>query len=152
MHTIDHEIADFLDLFIFILLQLAVVMVSIIVITPYCECFPPAAMTKICFEAHLANLYAVAIALPFLGFFYIKAMNYFRQVSRETKRLESIARSPVYSQYSETLGGLQTIRAFGKGPEFQKNFDSILDSNTQTTYCNKVSQYLVNYLCLSHSV
>lgn len=37
MHTIDHEIADYIDIFLFIVLQLAVVMVTIIVITPYCE-------------------------------------------------------------------------------------------------------------------
>lgn len=116
MHTIDHEIADYLDIFVFIVLQLAVVMVSIVVITPY-----------------------FAIALPFLGFFYIYAMNYFRRVSRETKRLESIARSPVYSKFSETLGGLSTIRAFGKSSEFTSSFDSLLDTNTQTIYCNKVA-------------
>ncbi|KAL7550680.1 hypothetical protein ACHAWF_013900 [Thalassiosira exigua] len=116
MHTVDHEIADFLDIFVFIVIQLAVVMVSIVVITPFFAC-----------------------ALPFLGFFYLYAMNYFRRVSRETKRLESVSRSPVYSQFSETLGGLTTIRAFGKSDEFSSNFYSLLDSNTQTIYCNKVA-------------
>eukprot|EP00571_Detonula_confervacea_P003671 CAMPEP_0172317074 /NCGR_PEP_ID=MMETSP1058-20130122/30478_1 /TAXON_ID=83371 /ORGANISM="Detonula confervacea, Strain CCMP 353" /LENGTH=1393 /DNA_ID=CAMNT_0013031535 /DNA_START=1 /DNA_END=4182 /DNA_ORIENTATION=+ len=116
MHTVDHEIADFLDIFMFIILQLTVVMVTIVVITPY-----------------------FAIALPFLGFFYIMAMNYFRRVSRETKRLESVARSPVYSQFSETLGGLTTIRAFGKSAAFTSSFDKLLDTNTQTVYCNKAA-------------
>jgi len=116
MYTVDNEIADYVDIFVFIVLQLAVVMVTIVVITPY-----------------------FAAALPFLGFFYIYAMNYFRQVSRETKRLESVARSPVYSQFSETLGGLQTIRAFGKSGEFQKGFDYLLDTNTQAMMCNKVA-------------
>jgi len=37
MHTVDHEIADFVDIFVFIVLQLSVVMISIVVITPYCE-------------------------------------------------------------------------------------------------------------------
>lgn len=66
-------------------------------------------------------------------------MNYFRRVSRETKRLESVARSPVYSQFSETLGGLPTIRAFGKSGAFRSTFDSLLDSNTQTLYANRVA-------------
>ena len=66
-------------------------------------------------------------------------MNYFRLVSRETKRLESIARSPVYSQFSETLGGLTTIRAFGRSAEFERGFDSLLDTNTRVIYCNKVA-------------
>ena len=87
MFSVDNEIADFIDILVFIVLQLIVVMISIVVITPY-----------------------FAVVLPFLGYLYIRTMNYFRQVSRETKRLESVARSPVYSQFSETLGGLSTIR------------------------------------------
>lgn len=98
------------------MIQLLVIMATIIVITPF-----------------------FAITLPFLLFFYFKAMNYFRQVSRETKRLESVSRSPIFAQFSETLGGLSTIRAFGKSAEFRKQFEAILDINTQTVYANKVS-------------
>lgn len=116
MFTVDNEIADFVDLFVFIVLQLLVVMISIVVITPY-----------------------FAVALPFLGFLYIRAMNYFRQVSRETKRLESVARSPVYAQFSETLGGLSTIRAYGKSSKFITSFGNLLDLNSRTIYCNKAS-------------
>ena len=41
LHTVDHEIADYVDIFVFIILQLAVVMLTIVVITPFCksECF-----------------------------------------------------------------------------------------------------------------
>lgn len=94
-------------------------------------------LTSSMFQLFLLNL--VGIALPFLGAIYIYAMNYFRRVSRETKRLESIARSPVYTQFSEVLGGLSTIRAFGKSQEFTASFDKLLDINTQTIYCNKVA-------------
>jgi ABC-type multidrug transport system fused ATPase/permease subunit len=66
-------------------------------------------------------------------------MNYFRRVSREVKRLETITRSPVYSLFSETLGGLPTIRAYGKSMEFNSTFDSLLDSNTQTVLCARVA-------------
>jgi len=116
MYTVDNEICDQLDIFVWILLQLVVVLVTIVVITPF-----------------------FAAALPFLGFVYIYAMNYFRRVSRETKRLESIARSPVYSQFSEVLGGLSTIRAYSKTSEFTNSFDELLDTNTRTTYCNKAA-------------
>lgn len=51
------------------------------------------------------------IAILPLGFLYIKILNYFREVSRETKRLDSISRSPVYAHFSEvsetSLNGLQ---------------------------------------------
>ena len=116
MYTVDNEICDQLDIFVWILLQLVVVLVTIVVITPF-----------------------FAAALPILGTIYILAMNYFRRVSRETKRLESIARSPVYSQFSEVLGGLSTVRAYGKTQSFTDSFDELLDTNTRTTYCNKAA-------------
>ena len=50
MHTVDHEIADYIDIFVYIVLQLLIVMISIMVITPF-----------------------FSVALPFLGFFYIYA-------------------------------------------------------------------------------
>jgi hypothetical protein len=43
--------------------------------------------------------FGVAI-LP-LGFAYFRILNYFRDVSRETKRLDSIMRSPVFAFFSE---------------------------------------------------
>lgn len=116
LYSIDNELSDFIDIFVFILLQLIVVMITIVVITPY-----------------------FALVLPFLSTMYIFAMMYFRRVSRETKRLENITRSPIYSQFSETLGGLDTIRAFGKSSQFSDNFDSMLDANTRTMYCNKTA-------------
>ena len=116
MFVIDNEVANFVDVFLWIILQLGVVVITIVVVTPW-----------------------FAIALPILLFLYIYAMNYFRRVSRETKRLESISRSPVYSMFSETLGGLSTIRAYSKQDAFTSSFDSLLDTNTQTIYCNKAA-------------
>ncbi|KAJ6238429.1 multidrug-resistance like protein [Anaeramoeba flamelloides] len=64
-------------------------------------------------------LITIAIVTPIfllptiaIVYLYYKIINYFRQTSREIKRLQSIARSPVFSNFSETLNGLQTIRAF----------------------------------------
>ena len=59
-----------------------------------------------------------AIALLPIATVYIMTVNYFRSVNREAKRLESVARSPVYAHFSETLGGLTTIRAFNDAPRF----------------------------------
>lgn len=66
-------------------------------------------------------------------------LNYFREVSRETKRLESISRSPVYAHFSETLGGLVTIRAYGEGERFMEDFEEKVDENTKAYYNNKSS-------------
>lgn len=144
IYTVDNEIADSLDIFVYIILQLTVVMVTIMMITPFCEYLTLlTSPTALFFVAHSCIskpiLLTVAAALPFLGILYISAMNYFRRVSREVKRLETITRSPVYSLFSETLGGLPTIRAYGKSMEFNTTFDSLLDSNTQTVLCARVA-------------
>lgn len=39
-------------------------------------------------------------------------------ISRDLKRLEAISRTPIYSSFSETLSGLETIRAFGATDRF----------------------------------
>jgi ABC-type multidrug transport system fused ATPase/permease subunit len=55
------------------------------------------------------------------------SFKYIRQcfllTSRETKRLEAVARSPVYAFLSETLEGLASIRAFRAAASFEKIFD-----------------------------
>lgn len=37
---------------------------------------------------------------------------FYRSTSRELRRLDSVARSPIYASFSETLDGSSTIRAF----------------------------------------
>ena len=116
MHTIDQELSDFMDFVLFMTLSVVVTMGTITFATP---------------------LFGVVL-LPLL-WFYLKVLNYFRQVSRETKRLESLSRSPVYAQFSETLGGLSTIRAYGEASSFISEFDTKLDASTQAVYCNKTA-------------
>merc|ERR1712232_1521201 len=70
---------------------------------------------------------------------YYRVLNYFRDVSRETKRLESISRSPVYAHFSETLGGLTTIRAYGAPLRFKNEFEGKVDVNTRAYYNNKAA-------------
>merc|ERR1711933_46379 len=65
--------------------------------------------------------------------------NYFRSVSRETKRLESVSRSPIYAQFSETLGGLTTIRAYDQPNRFMNEFEKKVDKNIRATYSNKTA-------------
>ncbi|KAJ3158315.1 hypothetical protein HDU86_003024 [Geranomyces michiganensis] len=59
------------------------------------------------------------VSPPFIGgiipiaAIYISIARQYLKTSREMKRLESVSRSPLYSQFSETLTGATTIRAFG---------------------------------------
>lgn len=114
LFSIDVELADQLDFFLFTSLQVVVSIGTIMFVTPW---------------------FGIAV-LP-LAVFYVRVLNYFREVSRETKRLESISRSPVYAQFSETLGGLVTIRAYGQPTRFIHNFEGKVDENTRAYYNNK---------------
>eukprot|EP00897_Mesotaenium_endlicherianum_P008662 jgi/Mesen1/7824/ME000417S07136 len=58
----------------------------------------------------LDTLALVAVVPLLVGFYYAYA--YFQTTMREAKRLDSVARSPVYAQFSEALNGLATIRAY----------------------------------------
>jgi ATP-binding cassette subfamily C (CFTR/MRP) protein 1 len=54
------------------------------------------------------------VLVPFVPIMAIFAgvQNYFRSTSVQLRRLEAVSRSPVYAHFSETLGGMATIRAF----------------------------------------
>jgi ABC-type multidrug transport system fused ATPase/permease subunit len=117
MFSVDTELTEYFDFFLWGVLYMFVSLGTIAYITP---------------------LFAAAV-LPIL-FVYFKVLNYFRDVSRETKRLDSLSRSPVYSQFSETLGGLATIRAYGQTNRFVADFLGRLDENTRAHYCNKTAE------------
>jgi len=116
MYAIDLEMSDYLDFFLFCSLTVAVSLITISVITPW-----------------------FAIAIIPLAFIYVKVLNYFREVSRETKRLDSISRSPVFAHFSETLGGLGTIRAYGQASRFIGEFETKVNGNTRAYYNNKTA-------------
>lgn len=60
-------------------------------------------------------------------------------VARECKRLESIARSPVFAHYSETLGGIPTIRAYGAQRRFTSANLRLVDTLNEAYYVNKIA-------------
>jgi len=58
------------------------------------------------------------LMIPLLGLYY-RIMYYYRASSRELKRIEALARSPVYATFSETLLGLDSVRAYHQQPRLQ---------------------------------
>ena len=65
----------------------------------------------------VANAWLAAVVVPIL-LLYVYIARYFMRTSRELKRLECVCRSPVLTQISETLDGLDTIRSRGRQEEF----------------------------------
>ena len=67
------------------------------------------------------NLWLALVTLPiFMIFAYLA--RYYLKTSRDLKRLESICRSPVFSHFSETMAGLDTIRTRKKERDFIDKF------------------------------
>lgn len=56
--------------------------------------------------------------------------------AREVKRLESVSRSPILEQFTSSLAGLTTIRAFDQGPKYVQMMFNRIDSYA------KVSRHL----------
>lgn len=57
----------------------------------------------------VATTYFAAGILPIFAV-YIVIQRYYIPTSRELQRLESITRSPIYANFSETLNGISTLR------------------------------------------
>lgn len=55
--------------------------------------------------------------VPILLVYYI-IQRLYRSTSREVKRIEALTRSPLFAQFSESLVGRSTIRAYGKEEDF----------------------------------
>jgi ATP-binding cassette subfamily C (CFTR/MRP) protein 1 len=74
------------------------------------------------------------IAVVPLLYVYLRILQKFRPVTRTMKRLESISRSPIYAGFSQTLGGLSTIRAFGESKTFERRSAVDVDRNILNFY------------------
>ena len=81
----------------------------------------------------LAALILAIMASPFfilafipVGLVFVVVARVFARTSRQIKRLESVSRSPLYSHFGETLGGLSTVRAMKATEDFaMKNVDLV---------------------------
>ena len=76
--------------------------------------------------------YIFAAVLQTLVLFLFNAAQ--RKVIRAIKRLENIARSPVYSHLATSLQGMACIRTFGEESNFQAKFQKLVDKNIVAEY------------------
>uniref|UniRef100_I1Q038 ABC transporter C family member 13 n=3 Tax=Oryza TaxID=4527 RepID=I1Q038_ORYGL len=74
-----------------------------------------------------------------LWLIYRNVQFYYRSTSREVRRLDSVARSPIYSSFTETLDGSSTIRAFQKEGFFLERFIQHVTLYQKTSYCELVA-------------
>ncbi|KAI9003550.1 P-loop containing nucleoside triphosphate hydrolase protein [Gaertneriomyces semiglobifer] len=69
-----------------------------------------------------------------LGVLYLYFQRYYLATSRELKRLDSTSRSPIYAHFSETLGGVSSIRAYKQESRFITANEQKVDSNMKAYY------------------
>nr|XP_006820966.1 PREDICTED: ATP-binding cassette sub-family C member 9-like [Saccoglossus kowalevskii] len=70
----------------------------------------------------------LAFVVPMLVVYYF-IQSYFISTSRELQRLDSITKSPVFAHFSETLGGLSTVRGYRDERRFRRRLVDRIDRN-----------------------
>ncbi|KAH8318690.1 hypothetical protein KR074_001766, partial [Drosophila pseudoananassae] len=87
-------------------------------------------------------------------FYYIR--DFYLKTSRDVKRLEAVARSPIYSHLSTTISGLPTIRALGAQKELIAEFDNLQDLHSSGYYTflatNRAFGYYLDCFCTLYIV
>jgi len=110
-YTIDEKVADTLSSFFGQVLWVVSTVVVVAVATP-----------------------RFLVAVPIIVAFYTYVQNFYVPASRELKRLDSVARSPIYSHFSETLQGSSTVRAYTQLDRFMEVNRNRLDGQLRAYY------------------
>eukprot|EP01128_Nolandella_sp_AFSM9_P006332 TRINITY_DN3225_c5_g1_i1.p1 TRINITY_DN3225_c5_g1~~TRINITY_DN3225_c5_g1_i1.p1 ORF type:complete len:1698 (-),score=443.16 TRINITY_DN3225_c5_g1_i1:254-4717(-) len=82
---------------------------------------------------------AFLLAVIPLAYIYRFVQKYYLNSSREIQRLDSISKSPIFAMFSETIGGLSTIRAYQKKDEFIKANNDLVELNQRAYYMWAIS-------------
>ena len=67
------------------------------------------------------------------------AQAFYRQSSRELRRLSSVARSPVYAGFSEAIDGAPTIRGFSAQAAFSQQNIAALETLQRANYAGALN-------------
>ncbi|KAJ3202455.1 hypothetical protein HDU82_007345 [Entophlyctis luteolus] len=122
--TIDNDCMDNLDSFFKLIIQMAATVVLILYVAP-----------------------VSALIIPFVVFCYSWISSLYLESSRELKRLESISNSPVYAQFSETLMGVSTVRAYGTEKQFSQSMVEKVDANNRNSFYLWTANRWLNLRC-----
>jgi ATP-binding cassette, subfamily C (CFTR/MRP), member 4 len=82
----------------------------------------------------IAVLPFTLIAFPPLMWYFLSVRNIFVTSTRELKRLEGLARSPIFAMLGESLGGIATIRSNQSRDYFRRKFEEAHDGHTRAFY------------------
>ncbi|KAJ2602288.1 Transporter of the ATP-binding cassette (ABC) [Coemansia sp. RSA 1286] len=120
METIDQTLNSSLAIFLTELIASLAILVVIAIITP----------------AFTIGAVVIAIIYWVIGVLYLST-------SREIKRFESVTKSPIYTQFGETINGVSTIRAYGQESRFRAaNHVKVDDNNRPFIYVWGANRWL----------
>ena len=94
-----------------------------------------------------STIVVIATAQPLFVFFlipvsmfYMEQQKFFNVTYRELKRLDSVARSPLYALLGETLDGVSSIRAFNAQEHLLNRITGMLDQQQNAYYLTFTGQ------------
>ncbi|QGA21216.1 hypothetical protein EYB26_008926 [Talaromyces marneffei] len=76
----------------------------------------------------------LAITVPFLGLAVFFLQLYYLRTSRQVRLLDIEAKSPLYTHFIETIGGIATVRAYGWESIFQDECEQKLNQSQKPFY------------------
>lgn len=79
-----------------------------------------------------ASYVGAAIPVCFVALYFVQ--KYYLRTSRQMRFLDLEMKSPLYTQFTETLAGLSTIRAFGWSGAFLRDNHARLDTSQKPFY------------------
>ncbi|XP_017097976.2 probable multidrug resistance-associated protein lethal(2)03659 [Drosophila bipectinata] len=98
--------------------------------------------------------YLINTFVMLLAFYYWRDV--YLMTSRDVKRVEAVARSPMYSHFSATLGGLPTIRAMGAQRTLIAQYDNYQDLQSSGYYTfvttSRAFGYYLDLFCVAYVI
>ena len=76
-----------------------------------------------------------------MSYAYYLIQKWFRKTSTELQRVTSVLNSPIFSDFSQTLSGTSTIRAYGEEQRFFKQCKSSFDSMNAAYLLTQLTNY-----------
>eukprot|EP01125_Pyxidicula_operculata_P020165 TRINITY_DN73_c1_g3_i2.p1 TRINITY_DN73_c1_g3~~TRINITY_DN73_c1_g3_i2.p1 ORF type:complete len:833 (+),score=223.34 TRINITY_DN73_c1_g3_i2:99-2501(+) len=108
----------------------------------------------ICFMTTVSMMIFISVSMPWfivavipLGITYYFLKNYFQSTSRELTRIQSINSSPIFAHFTESLNGLEVIRAFGSCDMLRHENERFLDDWSRIFFHLEASYRWMGYRC-----
>ncbi|KAG0332063.1 hypothetical protein BG004_001399, partial [Podila humilis] len=87
---------------------------------------------------------AFVFVIPFFVVVYLVLQSYYMRTSNVLKRLDSVARSPLYQHFTETLNGVPSIRAMQLSNQFIAKNILLANTSSNATYVKFMNNRWLN--------